>query len=160
MHPSVQKSAEIIESLGMLGKVIEFDRTTKTARDAAEALGCDVGAIANSLVFMADDGAILVLTSGAHRVDEKFLAEEIGFFSLRRATPAEVRLHTGQVVGGVSPFGRVKEIPVYIDVSLKDHPTIWSSAGTDNSVFSASYHELVGALAAIETRVAPLVEPE
>ncbi len=160
MHPSVQKSAEIIESLGMLGKVIEFDRTTKTARDAAEAFGCDVGAIANSLVFMADDGAILVLTSGAHRVDEKFLAEEIGFSSLRRATPAEVRLHTGQVVGGVSPFGRVKEIPVYIDVSLKDHPTIWSSAGTDNSVFSASYHELVGALAATETRVAPLVEPE
>lgn len=155
MHPNVQKITEIIETFGIQSKVLEFHDTTKTAKDAAFALGCEVGAIANSLLFIADGEAILVLTSGAHRVDEEFLATELGFESLKRATPAEVRLHTGQVVGGVSPLGRTKEIPVYIDLSLKAYPTIWSSAGTHNSVFSASYDELAKIANARETAVNP-----
>src|SRR3954470_16352137 len=97
------------------GRVVILPDTVHTAALAAEALGCEVGAIANSLLFDAEGAPVLILTSGAHRVDTAKVAATIGVPGLRRAKPEFVRRHTGQVIGGVSPIGHPAPLPTYID---------------------------------------------
>jgi len=105
MHPSAQKVAIALRSLGATGEVRELPDPAPTAVAAAAQLGCDVGAIANSLVFDADGEPLLILTSGAHRVDTARVAALQGFDAVRRADPDFVRSATGQAIGGVAPVG-------------------------------------------------------
>ncbi|WP_224769419.1 YbaK/EbsC family protein [Nocardioides ochotonae] len=113
-----------------------------TAALAAEALGCEVGAIANSLLFDADGAPVLLLTSGAHRVDTAAVARRLGVDRLRRASPEMVREHTGQVIGGVSPLGHPAPVPTYLDPWLRRHEVVWAAAGHPSAVFSTTYDEL------------------
>ena len=113
-----------------------------TAALAAEALGCEVGAIANSLLFDADGAPVLILTSGAHRVDTTKVAAAIGVGRLRRATPEFVREHTGQVIGGVSPIAHPRPVPTYLDSWLRRYDVVWAAAGHPSAVFSTTFDEL------------------
>lgn len=144
---------------GATGEVVVLPETVHTAALAAQALGCDVGAIANSLLFDADDEPVLLLTSGAHRVDPTATASRIGRGRLRRASPAFVREHTGQVIGGVSPVGHPAAIPTYADPWLRTHPVLWAAAGHPAAVFSTTWEELLAMTGAVEVSVEPVTEP-
>ncbi|MDP2775850.1 MAG: YbaK/EbsC family protein [Nocardioides sp.] len=126
-----------------MGEIVILPDSVHTAALAAEALGCEVGAIANSLVFDADDSPVLILTSGAHRVDTVKVAEALGVSALRRAKPDFVREHTGQVIGGVSPIAHPAPVRTYLDPWLRKHAVVWAAAGHPAAVFSTSYDELV-----------------
>ena len=114
-----------------------------TAALAAAALGCETGAIANSLLFDAAGSPVLILTSGAHRVDTVRVAERLGLPALKRATPEFVREHTGQVIGGVSPLAHPAPVPTYLDSWLQKYDVVWAAAGHPAAVFSTSYDELL-----------------
>jgi len=133
--------------------VVILPDSVHTAALAAEALGCEVGAIANSLLFDADGQPVLILTSGAHRVDTTRVAERIGVPALHRATPDFVREHTGQVIGGVSPIGHPAPVPTYVDPWLRKYDEVWAAAGHPAAVFSSSFDELVAMTGAVETEV-------
>src|SRR5215471_15005140 len=105
MHPSAEHVARVLSDLGVPGEVRELPEPAPTAATAAAQLGCDLGAIANSLVFSADGTPLLVLTSGAHRVDTSKVAAMLDAASVRRADPDFVRSATGQAIGGVAPVG-------------------------------------------------------
>jgi Uncharacterized conserved protein len=130
----------------------------RTAAEAAAALGVDVGAIANSLVFVAVRGdesePILVMTSGGHRVDTKALAERIGVDKIERADPDTVKTATGQVIGGVAPVGHPAPLRTYVDPVLERFPQLWAAAGHSHAVFPLTYEELVrltgGAVVAVD----------
>lgn len=113
-----------------------------TAAAAAAALGCDVAAITNSLVFELDGAPLLILASGAARVDTRYVSEQLGSGRIRRASPAFVLEHTGQEVGGVAPVGHPEKIRTLLDSSLEGHGTLWAGAGDHHSMFSISYSEL------------------
>ncbi|TDC68676.1 YbaK/EbsC family protein [Micromonospora sp. KC606] len=114
-----------------------------TAAAAAQALGVEVGAIANSLIFEADGAPLLVLTSGAHRVDTAGLATSIGVTRLRRATPEFVRQHTGQVIGGVAPLGHPHPLRTLVDTALKAYDEVWAAGGVPQAVFPITYADLL-----------------
>jgi len=154
MHPSVRKVADALDAAGLHGRVRELSEGTHTAAEAAAFLGCELGAIANSLVFMTEKGPILVLASGAHRVDTERLAHAIGVETVTRAMPEEVRAATGQPIGGVAPVGHPAELPTYIDVELEEHGELWAAAGVPASVFEISYADLKGLTNAVEVEVA------
>ena len=119
-----------------------------TAQLAADALGCEVGAIANSLLFTVPDGGrrtgepLLLLTSGSHRVDTDKVAATLGIPALKRAKPDFVRRHTGQVIGGVSPFDHPAPVRTYLDPWLRRYDEIWAAAGHPAAVFSTTFEEL------------------
>jgi len=119
-----------------------LEDSTRTAKDAAEALGCEVGAIASSLLFLAGDEPLLVLTSGAHRVDESRVGELLGA-EIRRATLEEVRTHTGYAVGGVAPIGHPSPLRTLVDEQLGRYDVVWAAAGHPHSVFPTTYDELL-----------------
>jgi prolyl-tRNA editing enzyme YbaK/EbsC (Cys-tRNA(Pro) deacylase) len=131
-------------SSGFVPAVRRFPQGTKTAGDAAEAIGCEVGQIVKSLIFVADGRAVLVLTSGANRVDEAKLASRMGADVVRRATPEEARDATGFAVGGTPPFGHPNEVRTFIDPELLRHDVVWAAAGTPDSVFPITPQELLG----------------
>jgi prolyl-tRNA editing enzyme YbaK/EbsC (Cys-tRNA(Pro) deacylase) len=135
--------ARILAEAGVEGRVRELAASTRTAAEAAEALGCDVGAIANSLVFISDDEPVLVLTSGRHKVDTTALAARWGRGELRRATPDQVRQATGQAIGGVAPVGHSQTLPTVVDAALGDYPRLWAAAGTPRTVFPTTMGELL-----------------
>jgi len=135
------------------GRVVILPDSVHTAALAAEALGCEVGAIANSLVFDAAGSPVLILTSGAHRVDTAVTADRIGVPELRRASPDFVRRHTGQVIGGVSPLGHPGPVPTWLDVALQQYDEIWAAAGHPAAVFSTTYDELREMTGAAEVEV-------
>lgn len=142
-HPSIDNVTGTLRRLGARGSVRVLPDQARTAQQAADGLGCEVGAIANSLVFDADGRPVLVLTSGAHRVDTQQAAATIGVDSLRRATPDFVKEHTGQVIGGVAPVGHPAPIPTYVDRALAHYDVIWAAAGHAHAVFDTTYPELV-----------------
>jgi prolyl-tRNA editing enzyme YbaK/EbsC (Cys-tRNA(Pro) deacylase) len=152
-HPAVARFGSELERRGGTGRIVVLPDSVHTAALAAEALGCEVGAIANSLLFAAGDQPVLILTSGAHRVDTKKVAERIGVPTLSRATPEFVREHTGQVIGGVSPIGHPAPIPTYIDPWLRKYDVVWAAAGHPAAVFSSTFDELVAMTGAVETDV-------
>ncbi|MFP5251692.1 MAG: YbaK/EbsC family protein [Actinomycetes bacterium] len=132
-----------LRELGIDRDVIRFDEGTHTAKAAAAALGIEVGAIANSLIFWMADAPLLVMTSGRHRVDTAMLAEQLGEGPIERATPEQVRAATGQVIGGVAPLGHPAPIRTIVDVALRDHPELSAAAGTADTVFMLTYDELL-----------------
>ena len=152
-HPGIVAVTSRLRELGANGEVRVFAEGVRTAKAAAEALGCEVGAIANSLVFDAAGSPVLILTSGAHRVDTAMTAELIGVVSLDRADPDFVREHTGQVIGGVAPVGHPKPVPTYVDQALAAYPQIWAAAGHSHAVFATTYDELTRITGATEIRV-------
>jgi prolyl-tRNA editing enzyme YbaK/EbsC (Cys-tRNA(Pro) deacylase) len=141
-HPSVVRFREEHARRGGTGQIVILPDSVHTAALAAAALGCEVGAIANSLLFDAEGTPVLVLTSGAHRVDTQTTARRIGVARLRRASPDFVREHTGQVIGGVSPIGHPAPLATYVDPWLERHPVVWAAAGHPATVFSTTFEEL------------------
>ena len=128
---------------GVAADVRRFDEPVPTAAAAAAALGCEVGAIANSLVFDADGAPLLVLASGAHRVDTGKVAALVGVTRVRRATPEFVLAATGQEVGGVAPVGHPAPLRTVVDVDLAGFPVLWAGGGDHHTMFSATYDDLV-----------------
>jgi prolyl-tRNA editing enzyme YbaK/EbsC (Cys-tRNA(Pro) deacylase) len=139
-HPNVR---DALESAGVTAEIVILDEAVHTAAAAAAALDIEVGQIANSLIFDADGEPLLVLTSGAHRVDTAKVAAALGVAKLRRATPEFVRQHTGQAIGGVAPLGHPKPVRTLVDVDLGQYPVVWAAGGVPQSVFPISYAELV-----------------
>lgn len=134
-----------LEAAAILSHPVEvrrFPQGTRTAEEAARAVGCDVGQIVKSLVFMADGRPVLALTSGANRVDVGKLAAIAGAREVRRATPEEARAATGFAVGGTPPFGHPAPIPAYLDPDLLGHREVWAAAGTPDAVFRTTPEEL------------------
>lgn len=142
MGGAIDRFLEAARVLGHPVEVRRFPEGTKTADDAARAIGCRVGQIVKSLVFLADDRAVLALTSGANRVDTDRLAALAGAGSVRRASPEEAREATGFAVGGTPPFGHLEPIRTFLDRDLLEHEEIWAAAGTPDSVFRTSPSEL------------------
>ena len=142
-HPSIARFRNSHARLGGTGEIVVLPDAVHTAALAAEALGCEVGAIANSLLFDAGGTPVLVLTSGAHRVDTAKVAALVGVERLDRASPEFVRTHTGQVIGGVSPLAHPTPVPTYLDTWLERHPVVWAAAGHPAAVFSTTYAELI-----------------
>jgi prolyl-tRNA editing enzyme YbaK/EbsC (Cys-tRNA(Pro) deacylase) len=135
--------AAVLRDLGVPGQVVELPERAPTAATAAAQLGCDVGAIANSLVFSADGAPLLVMTSGAHRVDTARVAGLLGCSSVQRAGAASVREWTGQPIGGVAPVGHPAPIRTLVDTWLDKHDVIWAAAGHPHTVFPTTYAELI-----------------
>ena len=152
-HPSIARFRVEHARLGGTGEIVVLPDTVHTAALAAAALGCEVGAIANSLLFDDHGSPVLILTSGAHRVDTAHTAAAIGAGKLARATPEFVREHTGQVIGGVSPIGHPAPVPTYIDSWLRRHEVVWAAAGHPAAVFSTTFEELVALTGAREVEV-------
>jgi prolyl-tRNA editing enzyme YbaK/EbsC (Cys-tRNA(Pro) deacylase) len=142
-HPSISRFRAEHARRGGAGEVVILPDAVHTAALAADALGCEVGAIANSLLFDADGSPVLVLTSGAHRVDTAKTAASVGVTKLRRASPEFVREHTGQVIGGVSPIGHPAPVATYLDSWLQRYDVVWAAAGHPAAVFSTTYDELL-----------------
>ena len=142
-HPSVRAFRTAWQKAGGAGRIVVLPDSVHTAALAAESLGCEVGAIANSLLFDCDGRPVLILTSGAHRVDTAKVATALGLGTLRRAKPEFVREHTGQVIGGVSPIGHPAPVPTYLDSWLERYDIVWAAAGHPAAVFSTSYDELL-----------------
>ena len=155
MHASAEKTAAALASAGAAGEVRELDESTRTAAEAAAALGCPVAAIVKTLVFVADGEPLIILTSGAHQVDTAFVAAKLGFADLRRAGADEAREATGQPIGGVAAVGHPAKLRVLIDPELRRFETIWAAAGTPRAVFPTSFDELVRIAAAEERAVTP-----
>ncbi|MDF2990116.1 MAG: hypothetical protein K0S37_630 [Microbacterium sp.] len=135
--------AASLEAAGIAGTIIVLPDAASTAALAAAALDIEVGAIANSLVFWSDDEPLLVMTSGAHRVDTAALAERIGRGDIRRATPEQVLAATGQPIGGVAPTGHPAPLTTIVDEALAAFPQIWAAGGTPHTVFPLTFDELV-----------------
>jgi len=145
MKPAVHPSALRVQSvLGPRFKVVEFEESTKTAADAAAAVGCSVGQIAKSIVFRAAESgrAVLVITSGTNRVDEKKIRGLLGE-KVERADADFVRASTGFAIGGVPPVGHERPPVVFVDRDLQTYPAIWAAAGTPNAVFELSWTDLL-----------------
>ncbi len=134
----------ILERAGVAGRVRILDEAAPTAAAAAALVGVEVGAIANSLVFAtAEDAPLLVMTSGAHRVDPAKVAVLVGTAKLRRADADFVYRHTGQRIGGVAPVGHPVPLRTLVDVALADFPQVWAAGGIPHAVFPTTFDELV-----------------
>jgi prolyl-tRNA editing enzyme YbaK/EbsC (Cys-tRNA(Pro) deacylase) len=143
MHSSAEHVAHVLSDHGVAGQVKELPEPAPTAASAAAQLGCEVGAIANSLVFDADGQPLLILTSGAHRVDTAKVAARIGATRVRRADPDLVRAATGQVIGGVAPVGHPQPVRTLVDTWLDKYDVVWAAAGHVHTVFPTSFAELI-----------------
>jgi prolyl-tRNA editing enzyme YbaK/EbsC (Cys-tRNA(Pro) deacylase) len=143
LSQSARKVQEALRILGVACEVREMDKTTRSAQDAARAVGCEVGQIAKSLVFKGATTrqAVLVITSGSNRVDEKKLSDRIGEPVLK-ADAAFVHQQTGFAIGGVPPVGHEQPIAVFIDEDLLTYSEIWAAAGTPQAVFRLTPQEL------------------
>jgi Cys-tRNA(Pro) deacylase len=140
-HPHALK---VQSALGAGYTVVEFDESTHTSQQAADAVGCDVAQIAKSIVFRAASSgrAVLVIASGSNRVDEKKIRALLGE-KIERAKPDFVREMTGFEVGGVPPLGHIQPCVVYLDQDLRAFPVIWAAGGTGNAVFEIAFDDLV-----------------
>ena len=154
MHTNCDAVNDILQAAGLPGRVCMLDEAVATAKAAAQYLGCPVGAIANSLIFATDGGEpLLIMTSGAHRVDMVKVGELLGV-ELRRATPEFVRQHTGQPIGGVAPVGHPKPVRTIVDRALTEFDELWAAGGIPHAVFPLSYRELLILTSGTEADVA------
>ena len=154
MHPGVQNVRLALDAADAKGQIRMLPDAVRTAAAAAEALGVEVGAIANSLIFDADGEPLLVLTSGAHRVDTAKVAKLVGASALNRATPDFVRIHTGQPIGGVAPVGHPAPVRTLVDTALAAYTEIWAAGGIPHAAFPTTYEELVRMTGGTPTEVA------
>ncbi|WP_117215670.1 YbaK/EbsC family protein [Allorhizocola rhizosphaerae] len=154
-HPNVTAVQQRLDEAGIDSRIVLLDEGVHTAAAAAQALGVQVGQIANSLIFqIGDDEPLLILTSGAHRVDTAKVAAELGVPKLKRATPEFVREHTGQVIGGVAPVGHPKPVRTLLDRDLAQYDVIWAAGGIPQAVFPIGYAQLRAITGATEVDVA------
>jgi prolyl-tRNA editing enzyme YbaK/EbsC (Cys-tRNA(Pro) deacylase) len=146
-HPNVARVVAAAADAGLSIEVSRFPEGTRTATDAARAVGCDVAQIVKSLVFLAGDVPVLALVSGADRLDASRLAQALATdpSEIRRATGDEARGATGFAIGGVPPFGQPKRLRVVMDVRLMDHETLWAAAGLPDAVFPIAPPDLARA---------------
>jgi prolyl-tRNA editing enzyme YbaK/EbsC (Cys-tRNA(Pro) deacylase) len=140
---ALERFLEAAHALGLEPEVRRFPEGTRTADDAARAIGCDVAQIVKSLVFTADGAPVLALTSGANRVDTDRLASLCEAAEVRRATPEEARAATGFAVGGTPPFGHPERVRTFVDRDLLGFGEVWAAAGTPDSVFALTSGDLV-----------------
>lgn len=168
MHPNCAAVNEILQAAGLPGRVRLLDEAVTTARAAAEHLGCPVGAIANSLIFEAfpmssvgmreqpknpaAGAPLLIMTSGAHRVDMKKVGGPLGV-QVRRASPAFVREHTSQPIGGIAPVGHPQPIRTIVDRALAEFEVLWAAGGIPHAVFPLTYGELIRLTGGVEADV-------
>jgi Cys-tRNA(Pro) deacylase len=145
---AIDRFTESALLLGIEPRIQRFPEGTKTAADAARAIGCDVAQIVKTLVFMADGRPVIAFTSGANRVDPSKLAAVAGASEARRASPEEARAATGFAVGGTPPFGYPAAVPTYLDPDLLAFEEVWAAAGTPDSVFPLPPQELLRATGA------------
>lgn len=143
LPPSAERVRDALAARGLEAEIRLFDAGTRTAADAAAAIGCSVAQIAKSLVFRASpsDRAILVMASGVNRVDEAALAALLGE-SIAKADAAFVRERTGFAIGGVAPVGHAAPVRTLVERSLAAHAELWAAAGHPHTVFRLSYAEL------------------
>ncbi len=144
LSASAQKVQAALQALGLTLEVVELPASTRTAQEAAQAVGCTVGQIVKSLVFRAlqSDRPVLVETSGLNRVDETRLAALLGE-PVGKADADFVRQRTGFVIGGVPPLGHAEALPTFIDQDLLQYQEIWAAAGTPHAVFRLTPAELL-----------------
>ena len=154
MHPSAQRVAETLRALGVETTVIEFAQTTRTAQDAAVAIGTTVGQIVKSLVFLADGRPVLALVSGTNRLDLAKLRLLSGAARVDRADADAVRAATGYAIGGVPPVGHAQPLPVFLDRDLLQYDTVYAAAGTPFAVFAITPARLQQITAALEADLA------
>jgi len=160
LHPNVQavqdalESAGALDASGQISRVRMLPEAVHTAALAAEALGVQVGQIANSLIFDADGEPLLVLTSGAHRVDTAKVSQLVGATAVRRAKPDFVREHTGQPIGGVAPVGHPKQVRTLVDTTLAQYDEVWAGGGIAPAVFPITPDELMRITSATPAEVA------
>ena len=144
MHPNCVAVDAVLADAGVAGRVRILEEAAPTAVAAAEQLGVEVGAIANSLVFETADGTpLLVMTSGAHRVDTAKVAALVGTAALSRASADFVYAATGQRIGGVAPVAHPAPLRTIVDVELQRYPQIWAAGGIPHAVFPTTFDELV-----------------
>jgi prolyl-tRNA editing enzyme YbaK/EbsC (Cys-tRNA(Pro) deacylase) len=146
MEPHADPAARVravLEATGAAVEVVRLDEPVPTAAVAAQRLGCAVAQIANSLVFEADGAPLLVLSSGAHRVDTARIAADLGHQRVRRASPEFVREHTGQEVGGVAPVGHPERLPTVLDVELGRVDRLWAGGGDEFTMIALDFETLV-----------------
>lgn len=140
---AVDRVVTALRAADIEADVRRFDDPVPTAAAAAQALGCEVGAIANSLVFDADGVPLLVLASGAHRVDTGKVAALVGAERVRRARPEFVLAATGQEVGGVAPAGHPAPLRTVVDIDLAGYPLLWAGGGDHHTMIGVTYDDLV-----------------
>ena len=143
LSSSAQKIQDLLLSLGYPYSVVEHAESTRTAQEAADRAGCELGQIVKSLIFRGktSDKPILVLTSGANRVDEKLISGYAGE-TISRADADFVRAVTGYAIGGVPPIGHTEKMETYLDADFLSHQTIWAAAGTPNAIFELRTEDL------------------
>ena len=146
------KVIQAARNLGLEVDVRTLDTPTRTVAEAAAAVGCTAPQIAKTLVFVADGDPVLVVASGAHRVDPEVLADVFDVAEIRQATPEEVRVATGYPVGGVSPLGC--HLPIAFDATLLDYDCVFAAGGDGNTLFQVNPRTLADALHARIVRVA------
>ncbi|HET9647455.1 MAG TPA: YbaK/EbsC family protein [Microlunatus sp.] len=143
LHPSCAAIDALLAAAGVPGRVRLLPDAAPTAQAAADQLGCELGAIANSLIFLtADDRPLLIMTSGAHRVDTTRIGELLGA-PIRRAGADMVRRATGQPIGGVAPIGHPVPIRTLVDEDLRAYDPLWAAGGIPHAVFPISFEHLV-----------------
>ena len=145
MHPNVDRVSAAAARAGLELEVRRFPEETRTAADAARAIGCEVAQIVKSLVFMADEAPVVALVSGANLADTDALAHELGVDSVRRASGREARDATGFAIGGVPPIGHDRELTIIVDRDLTTHDVVWAAAGLPDTVFPITPDDLVRA---------------
>jgi Cys-tRNA(Pro) deacylase len=147
MHPSAQKVADTARELGLDVEIVECEETTRSAQDAADAIGCQVAHIVKSLLFAVDGEPVMALVSGTNRLDERKLAalRGVGRKKVKRADADTAKAVTGFSIGGVPPFGHKSSLPVYVDQDLTHFEVVWAAAGTPFAVFAITPDELVRA---------------
>lgn len=134
---------QALGAAGAVGEIRVLAEPAPTAAAAAAALDCEVGAIANSLIFETDGAPLLIVASGAHRVHPARLARRIGTGKIRRADPGFVLAHTGQEVGGVAPVGHPAPVRTVVDRALGGYPVVWAGGGDEHTMFATTFDELV-----------------
>ena len=134
---------EALRLRGATGEVRRLDDSARTAKEAADALGIEVGQIASSLVFLADGAPVLVMASGGHRVDTDKLSAVLGGATITKANADDVRNATGFAIGGVAPVGHPEPLRTIVDVALAQYDVVWAAGGHPHFVFPTSYDELL-----------------
>lgn len=145
LHPNVRRVVDAARQLGLEIATVRFPDGTKTAADAAAAIGVEVGQIVKSLIFGVDDRIVVAYVSGANQLDETKLAAAAGGQRCSRVDADTVRRATGYPIGGVPPFGHATTLPVFVDPDLLAYDEVWAAAGTWNDVFALSPADLVRA---------------
>jgi prolyl-tRNA editing enzyme YbaK/EbsC (Cys-tRNA(Pro) deacylase) len=154
LHPNVRRVVDAARGAGLPIEVVRFPDGTRTAEDAARAVGCSVGQIVKSLVFIVDGDPVVALVAGSDRLDPARLATATGGSLARRADGDEVRAATGYAIGGVPPLGHARALPVVIDERLLAHAEVWAAAGLPDAVFRVAPLDLERAAGARRAAIA------